>query len=191
MPAVDDPFSIAASLPGQLADVKRQMKDLSVNNTQALTQALAAASAASAAASAAATAASNARINVAVGNASASNYLITTSYATIASFGLTVPSGYTRALVSVSAFATGLSAASSLDRIYVQAVSNGVAGPQGIAEMVPSLPIVGASAFQTQSLSGLTAGSTISVSVQARLGTGPGDTPFTNASVSAMAIFQV
>jgi len=56
MPAVDDPFSIAASLPGQLADVKRQMKDLSVNNTQALTQALAAASASAASARAAATA---------------------------------------------------------------------------------------------------------------------------------------
>jgi len=184
MPAVDDPFSISASLPGQLKTVRDQIKDLASNNTQA-------ASAAAAAATAAATAAANAMINVAVGNASASNYLLTTSYATIASFGLTVPSGYTRALVSVSAFATGLSAASSLDRVYVQAVSNGVAGPQGIAEMVPSLPIVGASAFQTQSLSGLTAGSTISVSVQARLGTGPGDTPFTNASVSAMAIFQV
>ena len=56
MPAVDDPFGIAASLPGQLADVKRQMKDLSVNNTQALTQALAAASASAASARAAATA---------------------------------------------------------------------------------------------------------------------------------------
>ena len=43
MPAIDDPTSIAASLPGQMAEMKRQMKDLSVNNTQALTQALAAA----------------------------------------------------------------------------------------------------------------------------------------------------
>ena len=49
MPAVDDPFSIAASLPGQMAALKGQMKDLSVNNTQALTQALAAATAATAA----------------------------------------------------------------------------------------------------------------------------------------------
>ena len=67
MPAVDDPFSIAASLPGQMATLKGQVKDLSVNNTQALTQALAAATAAagsaataSAAATAAATAATNA-----------------------------------------------------------------------------------------------------------------------------------
>ena len=34
MPAVDDPFSIAASLPGQLATLKAQVKDLSVNRTQ-------------------------------------------------------------------------------------------------------------------------------------------------------------
>ena len=54
MPAVDDPFSIAASLPGQMATLKGQLKDLSVNNTQVLTQALAAATAAAASAAAAA-----------------------------------------------------------------------------------------------------------------------------------------
>ena len=34
MPAIDDPFSIAASLPGQMATLKAQVKDLSVNRTQ-------------------------------------------------------------------------------------------------------------------------------------------------------------
>ena len=34
MPAIDDPFSIAASLPGQLAEIRRTIKDLSVNRTQ-------------------------------------------------------------------------------------------------------------------------------------------------------------
>ena len=34
MPAVDDPFGIAASLPGQMATLRAQVKDLSVNRTQ-------------------------------------------------------------------------------------------------------------------------------------------------------------
>lgn len=34
MPAVDDPFGIAASLPGQVAALARTVKDLSVNRTQ-------------------------------------------------------------------------------------------------------------------------------------------------------------
>ena len=33
MPAVDDPFGMAASMPGQLAELRRQLKDLSVNRT--------------------------------------------------------------------------------------------------------------------------------------------------------------
>ena len=33
MPAVDDPFGVAASLPGQMAELKRVVKDLSVNRT--------------------------------------------------------------------------------------------------------------------------------------------------------------
>ena len=34
MPAIDDPFSVAASLPGQMAEIRRVVKDLSVNRTQ-------------------------------------------------------------------------------------------------------------------------------------------------------------
>lgn len=33
MPAIDDPMGMAASIPGQLADLKRVVKDLSVNRT--------------------------------------------------------------------------------------------------------------------------------------------------------------
>jgi len=49
MPAVDDPFGIAASLPGQMAEIRRQIKDLASNNMQAASLALAAATAATAA----------------------------------------------------------------------------------------------------------------------------------------------
>ena len=198
MPAVDDPLSLAASLPGQLADAKRQIKDLAANNTQAISQALAAATAASAAASAAsvaasaaATAANNARMTAAVGNSAAAGYTLTTGYATLASFALTVPAGFTRALVSVSVFAAGASGAGSADRIYVQAVTNGVTGPESITATAPSLPVGSASAFQTQNLSGLTGGATITISVQAHLAVGPGSPLFTNATASATAIFQV
>ena len=113
MPAVDDPFSIAASLPGQLATLKAQVKDLSVNNTQALTQALAAATAAagsaataSAAATAAATAATNASVTAAVGHASVSGYALSTTPLELTRATITVPTGYTKALVFGTASAT-------------------------------------------------------------------------------------
>ena len=198
MPAVDDPLSLAASLPGQVADVKRQLKDLAANNTQAVSQALAAAtasaasaSAASAAATTAANAATAATVTAAVGSASSAGFTLTASYAILASFALIVPAGYTRALVSVSVFAAGTTGAAGADHIYVRAVANGVAGPESITATAPSIPVGSAAAFLTQSLTGLSAGAGISISVQAHLVNGPGSPLFTNATASATAIFQV
>ena len=191
MPAVDDPFSIAASLPGQMATLKGVVKDLSVNNTQALSQALAAATAAAASASSASAAATAARVAPGIGSNSTTGFTLSTSYATLTSFGLTVPSGYSRALISVSAFASSTTAAASADRIYVQAVTNGVTGPESISATSTSLPSGSAAAFQSQNLSGLTGGSVIPIAVQAHLATGPGSTLYTNATVTAVAIFLV
>ena len=198
MPAVDDPFSIAASLPGQMATLKGQLKDLSVNNTQALTQALAAATAAagsaataSAAATAAANAATAARVVPVVNSSSAAGFTLTTSYAILVIFGLIVPSGCTRALVSASGFVSNVSSSTTGDRLYVLAAINGVAGPESNNPMGASNPVGAASAFQTQNLSGLTPGGTISIALQAHITTGPGSSFFANATLSAMAIFQV
>ena len=197
MPAVDDPTSLAASLPGQVADVKRQLKDLAANNTQAVSQALAAATAASAAASsasAAATTAANAataaRVVPVTGSSSSAGFTLTTSYAILIIFGLTVPSGCTRALVSASAFVSSLTSSTGGDRLYVQAAINGAVGPESNNPMGASNPVGAASAFQTQNLSGLTPGGTISISVQAHIMVGPGASAFANATLSAMAIFQ-
>ena len=131
----------------------------------------------------------NAQVVPGIGSNSATGYTLSTSYATLTSFTLTAPSGYTRALVSVAVFASGTSNSTGPDRVYVQAITNGVVGTESIATTGPSLPMGSASAFQTQSLSGLTSGSTISVSVQARLAFGPGSSVFTNATASASALF--
>ena len=130
MPAVDDPFSIAASLPGQMATLKGQLKDQSVTNTQALTQALAAATAASNAANAAATAAYNAAVTAAVGHGTASSFSLSTTPAELTRATITVPAGYTRALVfGTSSMTMNLTSYSAADFIRGYIDINGNAAP--------------------------------------------------------------
>jgi len=198
MPAVDDPFSIAASLPGQMATLKGQLKDLSVNNTQALTQALAAAtsaaasaSSASAAASAAATAASNATIAPRVGSAGNNSYTLTTSYATYASFNFTVPTGFTQVYINASGSMTALSQASGTEVAYARILINGVAGTEGRSIFPATTTDPAVPAFAAAGIGSLTAGATILIEIQGRLNTGPGlsASPFASVSVSATALF--
>ena len=198
MPAIDDPFGVAASLPGQVAKLRMDIKDLAANNTQAAslaassaTAAAASANAAAASATSAASAATAAQISPAVGNGSAAGFTLTLSYATLVVFGIPVPSGYTRALVIASAFIGSISASTTGDRIYMQTVINSVAGPESTVVLSAASPVGCASAFETQSLSGLSAGGTISISVQAHLQVGPGSSAYSNATASAMVIFQV
>ena len=161
MPAVDDPFSIAASLTGQMATLKGQLKDLSVNNTQALTQALAAATAASNAANAAATAAYNAAVTAAVGHSSASGYALTNSAQELTRTTITVPAGFTRALVfATSSMTIGNNSSSSGDVIRGYIDINGNAAPVSGGQFAsPSIPISMSVSFSSL-ITGLTGGST-------------------------------
>ena len=108
MPAIDDPFSIAASLPGQMKVLRDQIKDLASNNTQAASNALKAAAIASAAAQTASTAAYNAAISPQVGSSGNNAYTLTTSFATYASFNFTVPTGFTQVYINASGSMTAV-----------------------------------------------------------------------------------
>ena len=205
MPAVDDPLSLAASLPGQVADAKRQIKDLAANNTQAISQALAAAtaaanaataaasaaSAASSAASAAATAAYNAVVAPRVGSAGTNTYTLTTSYATYASFNFTVPAGFTQVYINAGGSVTAISQYTSGEFGFARVLINGSAGIEGRALFVPSSGMPAIPAFAVLGLNALVAGSTILVEIQCRLSNGPGlaTTGVASASVSGTALF--
>ena len=164
MPAVDDPFSIAASLPGQMATLKGQLKDLSVNNTQALTQALAAASASAASASLAATAATNATVIPAVGHSNSSGYALTNSAAEITRATITVPAGYTRALVFGTSSATVVNQNNSLlDFVRGYIDINGNSAPVSGGQVVQPILDVTVVVSYSFLLTGLTGGSTFYV----------------------------
>ena len=164
MPAVDDPTSLAASLPGQMATMRGQLKDLSVSNTQALTLALTAASAAAASASAAATAAANATVIPAVGHGSASSYALTTTPQELTRATITVPAGYTQALVFGTSSMTVLNqSGTGGDAIRGYIDINGVAGAVSGGAIVDVVHTVSVTVSYSRLITGLTGGSTFYV----------------------------
>ena len=181
MPAVDDPFSIAASLPGQMATIKSQMKDLSVSNTQALSQALAAATASAASASAAATAL----------QASVVTPVTTIATSTSSSFPFTltatmvVPPRATRCFYTATASVFVTASSGFQVQFNVSAPSTGsygnVSGSSGASSDTSS-------AMGT--LTGLTPGATVSFT--GYIGTGGTYSAITgcNTRVQALAVFQ-
>ena len=182
MPAVDDPFSIAASLPGQMAEMKRQIKDLSVNNTQALTQALAAAAASAASASAAATALQASVVTPVT--------TVATSTATSLPFSLTatmvVPTGATRCFYTTTASVYGNSTGAFQVKFNVSAPSTGSTGYLAAG----AAPFGGSgSSTATGTLTGLTPGATLSFT--AFIGsTFSGTISVLESRVQALAVFQ-
>ena len=185
MPAVDDPFSVAASMPGQMKVLRDQLKDLASNNTQA-------ASNAARVAAAAATAAFNAAISPQVGSGGTNSYTLTTSYVTYASFNFTVPAGFTQVYINAGGSVTAISSFSGGEVGFARILINGSAGTEGRAAFnttyntFPAVP-----AFAVLGIGGLTAGSTILVEIQCRIltGTGPSVPAASSASVSGMALF--
>ena len=164
MPAVDDPTSLAASLPGQMATMRGQLKDLSVSNTQALTLALTAASAAAASASAAATAAANATVIPAVGHSNTSGYALTTTPAEITRATIPVPAGYTRALVFGTSSATVVNQHNTLlDFVRGYIDINGNSAPVSGGQVVQPILDVTVVVSYSFLLTGLTGGSTFYV----------------------------
>ena len=168
MPAVDDPFSIAASLPGQMAEMKRQIKDLASNNTQAATVAAAAAAA----------------------SVVTPVTPVTTSTATGLPFSLAatmvVPAGATRCFYTCTASVYGQSTGSFQVKFNVSAPSTGSTGYLAAG----AAPFGGAgTSSATGSLTGLTPGSTLSFT--AFIGsTFSGTISLLESRTQALAVFQ-
>lgn len=117
------------------------------------------------------------------------NYAIDTVSTVRASLALTVPAGFTKAIVIANAAAMGTNSGTAQDYLYASAVVAGVNG----GELYTSAPAgVGASVsaqFQP-TLTGLTGGDTITVSVATRAGSATWAAATANqASIAATAIF--
>ena len=181
MPAVDDPFSVAASMPGQMKVLRDQIKDLASNNTQTASLALAAASAASAAAF-------NAQVVPAVGANSTQGFLLTATFSDVVSFTFTVPTGYTRALISASGAVSAVANGAGSGVLQSRIVIAGTAGAFGASQTVSAPQVSPVPAFSTASLTGLTGGSTLTVTIQAGV-SGTTTTGLTNATVAGSALF--
>lgn len=129
----------------------------------------------------------------AVSSSSASNFSLSTSYATVVSTSVTVPAGFTRALVSGYAGITGSTGSTGGDRFYGRTNIAGASGPEIIQPQGVSPAIFASIApSHTASLSGLSAGSLITVSADARLQVGPNNSlyqPYNTAAISVSALF--
>lgn len=95
------------------------------------------------------------------------NYAITTISTIRASVTLTVPAGFTQAIVISNPTGMGLNSTAATDYLYVQAVVNGVSGGELYTSAGASLGVGLASPFHT-TLTGLTGGQTITVGVATR-----------------------
>jgi len=182
MPAVDDPFSIAASLPGQMAKFRSDLKDLASNNTQASSQALAAATAAAASAASAATALQASVVSPVT--------TVATSTATGLPFSLTatmvVPAGATRCFYTCTGSVYGQSTGAFQVKFNVSAPSTGNTGYLAAG----AAPFAGAgTSSAVGALTGLTPGATLSFT--AFIGsTYSGTISLLESRISALAVFQ-
>ena len=169
MPAVDDPASIAASLPGQIADLRRQIKDLSTNNTQA----------ASIAAAVLKASVVTPVTTVATSSATALPFTVTAT--------MTVPAGATRCFYTATASVYAAGSASWNMGFSLTAPSAGsdtyVAGG-GTAPVGSSGTSVGVGF-----LTGLTPGSTLNFTAQIGQ-TYSGTLTSCGTRVQALAVFQ-
>jgi hypothetical protein len=191
-----DPGSIASQLPPgedwatrKIQDLERQIKELGPSiaasfNTTIASLTVAVANAAAAAAN---------QVSPGTGSGSASSFILNSSGATLVSFNLTVPTGYTRALVTASGSVASLSTFASSDAVHAVATIGGASGPEGVSYFYGPNSGGSATCFQNVSLSGLTGGATIGVSLAGRLTTGPGPTgglaSLAVASLMALVIY--
>ena len=148
MPAIDDPFSIAASLPGQMADMKRQIKDLSSNNTQAATLA----------------AIANV-VRPAAASAVANNFAIPGDVSvSVISLTIPIPLGFTSALVTGNVAVTGMNMTTQTSYLnaYIQ-INSIIGGLGGLGGRAINGQSTQANGMQIQNLTGLTPGGVITV----------------------------
>ena len=128
-------------------------------------------------------------IETATASNGVTNYAIDTTATLRASVMLTVPAGFTRAVIISNAVAAGTNSGTTADYLYVSAVVQSVNG----GELYTSTPAGTAASLTspfTPTLEGLSGGDTITVGVATRAGTATwAADPSNQASISATAIF--
>lgn len=129
------------------------------------------------------------QVSPATAAGSAAGFALTTSYLALVSFSLIVPSGYTRALVTGCGSVTSLSAFTSSDAVRSLVQIAGSNGAENVSYFYAPNSGGASTSFQTVSLSGLTGGSGITVTVFGHLNNGPGSTVLSTASLVAQAIY--
>ena len=124
-------------------------------------------------------------------NSWVTNFVVSNTISTYAPTSVTVPTGYTQAIVDLSVYFGAVNTLTE-EYVYVAALINGVAGHEGIGGNNPSATLFSnAWSRQVSILTGLTAGSTITLAVQARTSdTGPwGANTSNRASTDAVVWF--
>lgn len=117
------------------------------------------------------------------------NYAIGTASTVRASVTLTVPPGFTQAVVTANPTAMGQNSTASTDYLYVMAVVQGINGGELYTAAGAGLGVGLAAPFHT-TLTGLTGGQTITVSVATRTGFNTWAASTANqANIYATAIF--
>ncbi|MDV8147248.1 hypothetical protein [Arthrobacter sp. B10-11] len=97
------------------------------------------------------------------------NYAITTASTVRATVTLTVPDGFTEAVVTATATAMGQNSTATTDYLYCMAVIQGISGGELYTAAGAGLGVGLASPFQ-HTLTGLTGGDVVTVSVATRAG---------------------
>lgn len=131
-------------------------------------------------------------VSPAVNSASSSNFTVSTSYTTYASFNFTVPTGFTRVLIVANGFVHQATASGSGEKFWGQIVINGTGGPESTAIATTSMVSGAVAVGSAASLSGLTAGATLAVSIQGHFQIGGNSAlwqPYNSAEVTAAAVF--
>jgi hypothetical protein len=176
-------------VPRKLADLERSQKEGLASIADSFNTTVAALNVAIAAV---ATAAAN-QVAPGIGAGSTSGFTLTSSSTALVSFNMVVPTGYTRALVTASGSVGSLSTYASADAVHATATIAGSSGPEGVSYFYAPNSGGSATCFQNVSLTGLTGGANILVSLAAHLTTGPGPTgglaSLAVASLMAQAIF--
>jgi hypothetical protein len=117
------------------------------------------------------------------------NYAITTVSTVRASVTLTVPAGFTQAIIIANATAMGTNSGAAADYLYVSAVVQAVNGGELYSSAAAGLG-VGIAAPFNPTLTGLASGQLITVGVATRAGTAAwAAVPANQASIAATAIF--
>ena len=175
MPAVDDPFSIAASMPGQMKVLRDQIKDLASNNTQAASLALKAVAAAAAALQASVVTPVTA---VATSAVTATPFNVTAT--------MTVPAGATRCFYTATASLYAQSTTAFQVTVHMVVPVSGSNGYIG----ADAATLAGSdTSVAVGFLTGLTPGATLNFTGLFGAG-GSGTIAVADSRVQALAVFQ-